>query len=232
MNFDGLESLSNIDQKLSISNNPLLQNFNSIANIPSFINFYLENNNNLIQLPNFKNVTSLEDIYIGPGGALNDLQGLNNLEFAKSITFKQSNIKSLEGLEKLKKITLLLKIERCHNLTNLNGLDNLSVVGIGNSNHGINISFNKNIKNLSGINKLIKIDGKLYIYDNKSLNSLDGLESIIEIDEAIQIFWNENLSDFCSLTYFFNNYDFNGGYDVLKNLRNPTIQEIKNGNCD
>jgi len=232
LNFDGLENLIIIDETMHLHRNESLNNINAIANISSLNGFVLEGNNSLAQLPIFSNLTHLEYIHIAYGGGLSNLNGFNELEFVESISFEESNINSLEGLENLKNIEKILKIQRCPNLLDLEGLNSLSAIGNGYSDQGMSINFNLNIKSLNGLNNLSIIDGDLEIRGNQSLNGLNGLESLTKIEKDIEIYGNETLSDFCSLSSFFTNNTFNGYYGVENNLKNPTVQDIKDGNCD
>ncbi|WBL23792.1 hypothetical protein [Zunongwangia sp. HRR-M8] len=232
LNFDGLENLITIDETMHLHNNESLNNINAIANLSSLNGFVLEGNNSLAKLPIFNNLTHLEYIHMAYGGGLYNLQGLNNLKSVRSISFEESNIVSLDGLNSLENIEKLLKIQRCHNLVDLKGLENVTSIGNGYSSQGISINYNSGFKNLSGINSLTQIKGTLEIRGNELMSNLDGLERLTEIQNDIQIIGNKALTDFCSLSSFFKNYSFDGNYGVANNLKNPTIQDIKDGNCN
>lgn len=64
------------------------------------------------------------------------------------------------------------------NLTNLEGLNNLKVIG-NNSPLGMNIISNRLLENLSGLNNLEIVRGNTHIFENDNLINLKGLNSLI-----------------------------------------------------
>ena len=230
--FDGLQNLKSIKKTMHLIQNESLNDINAIAGITTLNGFVLEGSNNLTQLPVFNNLTQLDYIFIAYGGGLTNLQGFNKLQFVEEITLEESNITTLEGLERLEKIGKILKIQRCDNMLNLEGLTNVKSIGNGFSDQGLSINYNRKIKNLTGLNKLAQINGTLEIRGNEFLESLNGLESISMIDKNIEIYGNSELSNFCSLASYFTKNSYKGNYIVENNFRNPSIQDLIDGNCN
>lgn len=231
-NLNGLENLNSIEHTLHLAYNESLTNLDAIKNISELKGFALESNNRLEKLPDFNNLTTLDHIYFGVGGVLNNFQGFNNLHTVGSISLSAVNLSSFSGLDNLKKIARVLHIENCPNLYDLEGLSSLKTIGDGNSDNGLSINYNPHIKNFNGLNNLKDIDGNLEIRVNPSLQNLNGLEALTTLKKDVQIYGNVVLSDYCALSTLFTTNTFNGNYGVEHNLKNPAIQDIKDGNCN
>ena len=52
------------------------------------------------------------------------------------------------------------------------------------------------------------------------------------IDKNIEIYGNSELSNFCSLASYFTKNSYKGNYIVENNFRNPSIQDLIDGNCN
>ena len=81
------------------------------------------------------------------------------------------------------------------NLTNLDGLSNLTTVG-----EGVYISSNESLTNLDGLSNLTSVGGYLNIYDNGSLTNLDGLSNLTTIGDYLRIEHNESLTNLDGLS--------------------------------
>lgn len=231
LNFDGLENLAKINQTMHLHGNDKLNNINSITNLKLLNGLVLENNPELTQLPNFINLTHLEYIFIAYGGGLKNLSGLSNLRTVGSISLKETTMYSFDGLTNLDNILNFLQIERCPNILDLKGLENVKNLGNNGSDGGLIISYNNNFDDFEGLSSLVEINGDLKIWGNNKLKKLSGLENILKIEKNIEIYENSTLSNFCALSSLIDN-SFTGNYGVGGNLKNPTIQEIKDGNCN
>ena len=105
-----------------------------------------------------------------------------------SIYIEGNDINNLIGFSNINKFYSHLRIETCHNLYNLTGLNNVDTIG------ELIIHVNENLSDLSGFEKLKCIkDGLLQISDNNSLNSLTGLDSLNYVEKDIIISFNEQL---------------------------------------
>lgn len=104
------------------------------------------------------------------------------------------NISSLASLENLKKIGGSLRIEETE-LTNLQGLDNLTFIG-----NRLTIKTNSNLTVLSGLDNLNTIEGQyVRISDNSELSSLTGLENVTVINGELSISYNHSLTSLIGL---------------------------------
>ncbi|MCX2680367.1 hypothetical protein OOZ15_10480 [Galbibacter sp. EGI 63066] len=225
-NFNGLESLRTIEKTFNLSHNQVLQNINSISGLELLDGFHMEGNIALSHLPDFVNINQLNYFVISTDQALIDLSGLENLKSIETIRLQSSNLQSLAGLENLERVEDILLIERCDNITDLSGLNNLVFAD------KIDINYNNNIISLEGVGKLSTIESRLVLRMNPSLSSLNGLEPVTRIGDKLEIYNNASLSDFCSLTSFFQNTSYSGSYGVGNNLLNPTKEDLENSNCN
>lgn len=80
-------------------------------------------------------------------------------------------------------------------ITNLLGLSGLTKIG-----ENLSINYTYNLTNLEGLNNVTQI-GILDIYTNYGLVSLDGLENVTKIDNNFYINYNSVLSDISAIQY-------------------------------
>ena len=84
--------------------------------------------------------------------------------------------------------------------------------------------------NLTGLENLKTINGSTIINENDSLLSISGLSSLITVNFNFIISHNTILTDYCSIQPLL----LNGSYwiiTIVDNKYNPTIDDIKNGDC-
>ena len=107
-----------------------------------------------------------------------------------------------------------LRIENSSDITNLDGLANITSVG-GN----LNIGYNDALTNLDGLASLTSV-GSSHIYDNGALTNLDGLANLTSVGDYLSISGNTaltNLDGLANITSVGGN--LNIGYnDALTNL--------------
>jgi len=100
--------------------------------------------------------------------------------------------------EDLSKFTILNEIQGSfsindNNLTNLDGLSNLSSIG------GYFYLYNNNITDISGLSSLTTVNGLFNISYNQMFN-LDGLASLTTVQGIVKMYHNTNLDDISGLT--------------------------------
>lgn len=203
-NLDALENLTYIENDFSLSYHPELTNINALSGLNIHgdkIGFY--NNYSLINLDAFSNITTtISKLDIWGNLSLENINGLHNLEFTNMISIERNeSLKNVDGLSKTQNVNFI-RIEENNSLSNLNGLNNLRTVG----------------------------DLGLYIEQNQKLTNLEGLNGIVQIGGNLSIHKNGLLRDFCALQSFLINGN-PGSYNISANFYNPTIQDIRNGNC-
>src|SRR5690606_26650109 len=80
------------------------------------------------------------------------------------------------------------------NLTNLDGLSNLTSVG-----GYLRISTNSSLTNLDGLSNLTSVGGYLQIYNNSNLTNLNGLSNLTSVGADLVISYNYSLTDISGL---------------------------------
>ena len=108
-------------------------------------------------------------------------------------------------------------------LTNLDGLEAISTT------ERLMIVFNNNLSNLNGLANLSSVDSILEIDSNPSLTNLDGLSGLISIGGHLWIGNNASLYSFCGIYTLLNNDGLVGDYLITGNAVDPTQQQIIDG---
>jgi len=211
INLLGIENLHTLEH-IYIHDNPSLTSLHplqadSVGGIRIFFNTGLTN------LSGFENIRSTSQVFIESNPLITNLSGLDSLNavYGQVYIYNNDNLVNLSGLENLDYVeesltlddnddlgTLIhlnvssvgsLVIRRNVDLTQLNGLEELTSVS------GIRIENNPNIQNLRGLDSISSISGSLYIGRNFALNSMLGLEQLEEIDGTFDIIDNFLLSN-------------------------------------
>jgi hypothetical protein len=118
-----------------------------------------------------------------------------------SLSIKTNHeLSSLEGLRGLKVLEGGLDISDNPKLTSLDGLNSLDSIGsrmLETTLYGgdFSISGNGSLKGLQGVNKLKFIGGNLYISYNPEIKTLSGLENVQRIYYGLSVFGNHSLQD-------------------------------------
>lgn len=166
----------------------------------------------------------------------------NCSEIEGTVIIEGEDITSLEGLSQIEKIVEELKIFNSHQLTNLNGLNNLKYLG------HFQIFHNNNLVNLDGLDSLLTIGGFLAIVGNPDLANIDALDNLTFIGHAARISENPSLTHISMNSLLSNGTNGTAGpyfeiahngnlinLDGLNNLRvahnlyivfNPSLKEI------
>src|SRR5690606_27966980 len=87
-----------------------------------------------------------------------------------------------------------LEISSNSNLTDLDGLSNLTSVG-----GFLDIHNNSNLTNLDGLSNLTSVGGFLAIYNNSNLTNLNGLSNLTSVGADLVISSNYSLTDISGL---------------------------------
>ena len=123
------------------------------------------------------------------GGGICD-RVTQNLHVASS-----SNISNLDGLANLTSVGAVLSIGSNHALTSLTGLSSLTSVG-----GTVEIYRNDTLTNFVGLSSLTSVGGDLNIVYNPALTSLDGLSSLTNVAGVLQIEGNRVLTNLDGLS--------------------------------
>lgn len=107
--------------------------------------------------------------------AVDNLQGLAQLEGINGSLEISCKVRNLDGLQNLKYVTGTLNIKENRELEDLSALANLTTVGF------LQIGSNNKITTLNGFNQLKEINHTLSIDNNTELQSLEGLHNLERI---------------------------------------------------
>ncbi len=143
---------------------------------------------------NYPGCTEIEGEVVIEGGDISSLNGLNQVvRFLNSLTISNcSHLENLDGLQNLEVVGRNLSFLELDALETLTGAGNLKKITAQ-----LKIESCPALINLSGLNSLDSA-GRLSVQNNLSLVTLKGLESLQQIDNEIIIMDNPSLG-FCSI---------------------------------
>jgi hypothetical protein len=177
-----LSAQSNVlNSNIELGNQSVVNNFAT-----SYPNITVINGN--LKIGSFTAKTNINDL-----GALTKI-----LEVRGVITIVNTNLSTLQGLHKLLKANFLV-IAQNDKLTTLNNISQLErLYG------GLQIDQNPLLQNLEGLEQITvvgdSITGHLQIYNNVGLKNLRGLESLSFIGENLNISYNDSLQSLYELS--------------------------------
>lgn len=170
---------------LIIRNNPSLINLHPYTGTNvSVFNFTFDNNDAFVQLDIldlFPNTTLFSNFIIEGNNLLTNILNIGAIENLHRLIIKDNLIlESIGDFDSLETIGYQLNISGNSEITNLNGLSNLTSIGPINYNPpgGIDINNNASLNDISGMSNLIDIRGNLKIKGNNVLSTLEGIENI------------------------------------------------------
>ncbi len=109
-----------------------------------------------------------------------------------NVSFIGSNINNLSAMSAVEKITGFLVVKQTF-IADFSGFDNLAEVG-----DRFDMIFNSKLENLSGLESLLDIGGRLYLQGNNTkMTSLSGLDNLASIGGDLYLFFNFFLTDCC-----------------------------------
>lgn len=159
--------------------------------------------NNLVSLNGLQNITSVNGLKINNCYQIVDLLGLN----------------ALQNIGGNPNIYQTLDIHSNTELTSLEGLNNLSSIGLSGYISYIRFGGNPKLLNLNALSSLNEINSAFY-FDTVVLYSVEDVRG------------NDILSDFCGVQGLFNSGNFDSeNINISYNAYNPTVQDIIDGNC-
>jgi len=175
--LSGLESLMYIGGSLTMQQNDLINSMIGLDNLTKIggglqIRFH----GGLSSLTGLENLNEIEDFLVISGTALENLTGLDGLQFVgESLIIGDWGTGGQGGNP---------------DLINLTGLEELNSIG-----GWLDINNNSTLTDLTGLENLTSIDGGIYINKNMALNSITSISNIAESTiEDLYIVDNDNLS--------------------------------------
>lgn len=216
---------------LKLTSLPNLNSLNGLQELPSLGYLKLVDVRNIEDLNALDQLTELQKIEFRRLDQFSDLSALSNINISERIQLVDlPSLSSLNGLQATVKLNEL-NLFQLPLLTNLNGLNNLTEIGLELQQFGELRAFSLrtlNISSLQGLDNLTAVRD-INIWDCNSLLSLDGAQittnGSLEFARWMIINRNSNLTDFCGLTDFVTNSDFDI-FQVQNNEYNPTEGQI------
>lgn len=244
INLSGLDNITSIGT-MHIGYNPGLKNLTGLNNLTTIIeNAAFFNNDSLVSLSGLENLTSIGhvlDFRWNP--SLINADGLNNLESigGNFSVYKNNALEDFSGLESLVSINGSLIIGDDGgsyggnpSLTSLNGLNNLSSIGLD-----LIIRKNGLLTNVDALQGLTSIGGHLsiggYQYNsgNPMLTSVSGLENIDAGSISGLTILNNNTLSSCDVQSICDYLsDPNGIVEISNNAPGCNSQQEVQDDCD
>jgi hypothetical protein len=126
---------------------------------------YIEGNDVLTNLDGLQNLTTVENLHIIGNSFLTTLEGLHNLSSVENLWIEGNQLlPNLEGLHNITSTKGFLIIRYNASLTNVDGLRNLSSVGIEGG--WLDISSNASLSNVDGLDKLTYVGAVWFSHDD------------------------------------------------------------------
>ncbi len=125
-------------------------------------------------------------------GTPEELEGYT--EVTGFVRLRETDAQNLEGMECLERIGSFLEIRANPNLKTLQGVLRLEHVGV------LGIIDNPMLTDLSGLDALLGVDGRVTIEGNAALTTLHGLEGLQNVGENVEIRNDDELGNLQGLT--------------------------------
>lgn len=197
--FIAFDKLIQIGRILTIDNNGI-ENIEAFKNLETVNHIYIKNNWLLKSLIGFYNVKEMgESLRINDNIELNYVEGFTNLESVNNLSLSDIKAEKLFNMSKLKVVRSSFYISNVDNIKNLSVFNSLEAI------RSLSIGGNDNLESLEGLHNL-KTIGNISVTNNEKLNDLCALKLALQ-------------------TYAENHYDIRG------NMFNPTMKEILNDDC-
>jgi hypothetical protein len=215
-NLDGLSSLIMVGRFLFVANNPALTDVDGLSNVTQ----------------------GGPALGIGVFGndSLTNVDGLIGLTFVGEDlnVFDNASLTNVDGLSNITSVGRILRVSDNALLTDVDGLRNITSVGMQVPGFGfMQITNNDSLTDVDGLSNLTSVGANLICSGNDVLTDVDGLSSLTLVEGNLIIEDNDSLMEFCGLYPLLAADGLAGGYSVLRNLANPTEQDILNGGpCD
>jgi hypothetical protein len=215
------------DGDMEISFNVNLGEINGFSQLESISIFHIRGNESLKKLIGFNNLIETGDFrLVNPITEMNAFQNLKKVN--GDFTFWLTKLPNMNNFSNLETVEGRLWLDYNHQLKNLYGLENLSVIG-----GELRIGYFEGNSNLENINGLIGLNSASIVHfqNNHSLNTLDGLDNLTNNTYEIEIWSNDNLNNFCAITNLVKSIN-SDNVSIFSNMYNPTISDFENGNCN
>ncbi len=242
--ISGLHFSESIDSSLSIVYNDALEDVSSLRPIKSI------KKDLLFGCPKFKNLDILKnlnsignDCIVTSAINLENIEGLSALKLinGKFILASALKIKNLHGLDSIKSVGKSFSLINCFALSNLSSLDSIKSIGdalviegctsLSNlkglgalQNLGSLVLSGNSLKNIQGLDKLVKIPNYISVFEDSTLENVNGLEKIVTT-KGLNISGNIKLKNLQGLNALKN---IDGFFEVSNNPSFVNFQGLNN----
>ncbi|HZW76926.1 MAG TPA: cadherin repeat domain-containing protein [Flavobacteriaceae bacterium] len=203
---------------------PDFNTFSSLKKVTHLTIYYCPNIKSLEGLSGLDEIE--ETIYISSNDLLENIDALSNIRSSlKKMTISgNSSLKNINGFANIG-VSEYVTIEDNERLENVDGLSNIREL------MGITIRKNNFLHNLNGLSGLTKIGSSgILIHYNNLLEDLQPLSALEHIEGTLSVRNNVMLKDFCGLQSSLIS-STPSGFEINGNAYNPSLEDIRNGNC-
>lgn len=176
--LQGLDNVSNIFS-MSIYDNPKLLTIDALKNVSAFkdaggiVTIRIGLCPGITSLPDFKNITKAEDIYIVDNAALTSLEGLRHIKSVVHDLVVSGNpqLGSLQGLR---------------------GITEFEVFNVDNFFNTLTIKDNVMLTSLNGLENIKSFHGYLSVSGNYQLNDLCAISHMLTSEQGFDVYYGAN----------------------------------------
>ena len=175
INLEGLENIESISGRLWIYKNDLLEDIQQFRSLTSVGIIDIGPNPKLIELSGFDELTHINEHLQITEGSIELIDGFNKLKYVGDYLYIDNNdsLRHISGFRELEVIDGNLTIESLDKLSNLSGFTSLHTIG-----ENLNIFWSHGLESLSGLNCLRYVGGDINMNSNIFLKNLDGLNGL------------------------------------------------------
>ncbi|WP_282080050.1 hypothetical protein [Aquimarina algiphila] len=223
VSFTGLSNLTTIGTDIRIIGNDL-SNLDGLAKLNEIKgNLELTNNFKLSDIHVFANILSIKELRI-KNNNLSNFSGFSGLKEAGAIILNNCDIINLNDLSNLTSLANRLVLYNNKNLENISGISN----AIGKNIIQLEIGGNPNLRSLSGLENLERIDGLISIFNNSQLADVDGLQNTKTVTKTLKITNNRSLENACGVVHLLKTVNAVGGGITIENnaAQTSTVNSI------
>ncbi|PZR24798.1 MAG: hypothetical protein DI535_20870 [Citrobacter freundii] len=243
LHLDGFNNLESVNGDLGIGNGGLagaaiktqsINGFNKLTSLPFGLGIEMvagaDYKGPLTQIKGFSQLKSVGTIFYIGGLNLTDISGFSNLEtIGQDFRIIRTGLVNLNGFARLTSSGLVenrtINIQENPKLVDLKGFAKLTQA------ISVYITRNDALTSVDGLEKIKSLKNGVTLAQNKSLLNVNGLANVEGQFYGINISENISLKNLCGITKMVTGNGNTGGYTVLNNAYNPTVQDIKDGKC-
>jgi hypothetical protein len=226
--LENLEGLNNVESCtfLRVGYNDVLTNIDALGSLTWCSDIIITDNALLQNIDGLSKVTENKSIGIYRNSVLANIDGLKGIEKSERVSISDNpKLENIDGLSSLKTVSKTIIIGNNNSIQNINALSGLTEIG-----KSIAIQHNAKLDDISGLSNLTSVgDGLTIIYNN--IANLDALTNVKTVKGDLWISNNSNLNDLCGIKTLATEGEIVGNIYISENKYNPSIDDIKAGNC-